>query len=260
MGDSNKTIAIIGTGTSLNELPRDFVFPDGVDTMTLNTAAIAPQFYDIKTETWREKGWTYCMFLDADFAKHFIFPECHAYHAAMARHDGIKYITDRLMSRGHNFTNVQRVHANPGGSVLCPALNKAHELGYRRIVLVGCDYCRRKDENGNYRTYWWETDPDYLTHPRNNTLIPAGSDAYKLESNGKVTISLRKAPGNWRQIDMITAPNGEEVLAENLYKEQMGFSNAIMDKLMGEGVAIFKYKDFGLLSVPSLDSLDKLEI
>jgi len=266
----SKTLAIIASGTSLNQLPRDFVFPDGMDTMTLNTAAIAPQFYDMKTDKWH-KSWTYSMFIDSEFEKKYYFPECYAFQQAVKNTEGTTYLLKGNFHQAYG-SNIQWITSKvAGGSVLCPALLEAHRLGYKRIVLFGCDYCRRqeKDSGGEgegegedegerkmgWHCYWWEIDPDYYTHPKNNTLISAGSDGYKEEVNGKVTITLRKSPPNWRQIDKIQAPNGEMVLSENTYTNQMAASGEIMDRLRGEGVEIFKYSDAGLLDIPIWDGV-----
>lgn len=247
-----RTIAIIGSGTSLAELPHSYRFPDTVDTMALNSATVAPQFYDMVNEKWNQ-SWTYAMFIDSAFGTKKYFPESYAFKVSLANPDGITYLLKNnfVVAQASNIRWLDKKVA--GGSVLCPALLKAEELGYDRIILFGCDYCRRNDHR-----YWWETDPAILRHPRNNTLINAIPDQYEYKTSGSLQIHERRRPQTGYILLPQKAQNGETVYAENIYQKQMETSKAIMDRLTTEkGIAIFKWGEWGMLDIPSLP-IDKI--
>jgi len=193
------------------------------------------------------------MFIDSEFGKNYYFPESYAFKQSLKNTDGITYLLQG------NFTipeadNIRWVKSKvAGGSVLCPALLEAPKLGYDRLVLFGCDYCRRGDHR-----HWWETDDNILHHPKNNTLVPAKSDRYDHKQNGRVIIYNRRKPEDWQLLEPLTTSNGETVYADNSYLRQMAHSNEILDKLRGDGMEIFKWGEWGLLDIPSI-GLDKLE-
>jgi len=246
----SKTLAIMGSGTSLNELPRDYRFT--MDTMVLNVAVILPQFYDVVNEQWR-KSWTYAVMIDSNLENRKYFPERYAFDVAMANPDGVTYLLKGKFHPPQDSNHRIIEKKVPGGNVLCSALLEARKLGYDRLILFGCDNCRRDDKR-----YWWETDETVLNHPRNNTLIGAVPDSYEHKDNGKVTIRNRRTPQTWELLIPIIALNGETVYAENTYKRHMERSEAIMEELKGEGVEIFKFTDIGLFDLDCIKDVDEL--
>jgi hypothetical protein len=254
----SKTLAIIGAGTSLNELPRDFVF--FCDTFALNCSAIAPQFYNITTEIFHH-SWTYAVMVDDPFAKWQYFPELYAYKASIANANaggcaGKLFLSDKLM-RVQDKTGLERVvysEYSKSCGVLAVALKRAKLMGYERLVLIGVDYCRR-----NQQRYWWENDSKITNHTGNaKAVIKATSDKWIVyeghpDDDGEVWYQLYTRQGKKTIVHPKIAPNGELVYVEKMYRTQLECANILINQLMSEGMAIFKLGNTGLLDIPALD-------
>lgn len=246
-----QSICIVGAGRSLCELPRDYVFP--CDTMALNVSTIAPQFYDMETESFWQ-SWNYAMFIDSNIKNKKYFPEYYYFQKSINNPDGVVYIPDRpAYWGGVDGKNIVKVKLpSTYKTVLLAALGMVRSLGYGRIILLGCDFCRID----LYR-YWWETDDAILNHPANRSaLIKAEREKYIVKESGKVKVVDRKFKHNQTTTSYCKDTGGNKVLCDNLYRRQIDSVMEMIEKLEDEGIYVAKYLDIGMLNIPVVKSME----
>lgn len=221
--------------------------------MALNVSTIAPQFYDMEREAFWQ-SWDYAVFIDSNIKNKNYFPEYYYYQKSINNDDGVVYIPDRpAYWGGVDSDNVVKVQLPSNyKTVLLAALGIAESLGYGRIILLGCDFCRID----LYR-YWWETEDAILNHPANkNALIKAVREKYVVKESGKVKVQDRKFAHNQTTTSYCKDTGGNKVLCDNAYRRQMDSVMKVIEGLEDEGIEIVKYLDVGMLNIPVIRSME----
>jgi hypothetical protein len=197
--------------------------------------------------------------IDDAFKNKRYFPEKYVFDVALSNPDGIVYLSDSLTPKdvpgNVRVLDPKKGQRPRGCGVFGCALAILRELGYERIILVGCDYCRR----GRLR-YWWETDLDMLQHPENMKHIKKAipddwTPQPHMDRGSTKYFRLRLRKGGSRYVRTHKAPNGELVYIENQYLKQRNVAHQMIKALNDEGVSVVKFTDTGLLEIPSIDDI-----
>lgn len=288
--DTELIACIVGTGPSINDLPKDFNLNshgNGV-VFAMNGAVLAPQcttwdyFTAVDNRIGDPKHYPANLYYERAMKYEFgakILPSWTIAACTRSRRENPEFVYPMVLRvenvPAHDFEKVELFEEYPGyivfnmGAVLGYTLSLTYMMGFRKFILFGCDYCIYE---GKPHYFFGER---FLAEAKTNEKTEGKEEEKKLwpvsvkkvlDQQGTVTmregriVPAGDVPSKERLKVCISPTNGKTVYMNTDQQKQIRYINMYLSEMSKRGCSISKYtnESAGMLDLPSITTVEQL--